>query len=839
MDGKPIRMNGRGILATWALALCSLVAVGQGSIEIDGTVRDKDTNRKLAGVQVEVLQAGQQYDAVETLGNGKYTLSLDHGSDYVLVFTMGDLSERRVEVNTSTIPEEFRERPFYLTVEMSLFEVPEGFDEGLLREPIGKVAFNAAQEKLDWDLDYTRRMQDRIKDALEDASPASGGGEAAASASTNRAYEEHMRKAEVEFGRGRWEQSLNWLERALEEVPGDARAESMMEEAAENLSRAEEEAERNAEYERLLREGKIQLKRKAYEDARAALQAASDLKPEESEPVELLAEIDAATGGADEDVAEEVVKEPEPDRGNDRADRAAELQREREMEAKRKEYERLIARADKSFDRQNYAEARDQYLEASAVLPDEVYPRTRAMEAEERIVDLTQSEEEVTESAPPSGPSAEDRDYEDRVREGDEAFDAEEWTTAKAAYEAALQIRPEERYPKNRLRRLEALMEDVPVDVELDVDTESLLEADAQQAEQERLAADRMAQEQADLLEAERLAAEEEEGRKRDQARAASDASRDRSQNYILALQNQKEDDAEAYYRNALEAEIWARAQSVEVVADRNEELHDLWTGNSHARRGAEWQDIQGQSSSRSAWVRASSRIREDRVAELDIRTEAQREQNLDVQARASALRRDRYIEVEDKTEWNRERLFDRTKRYATFVDSLDRMLRTYADFNRDLRRTSVDARMMNYDAIQRQARTHQQVGVGEEARRIDNWVDIKAAERNDSQSKRIQSGEAKLRAAGALREAQGKYSGAPLTSEDYKEVQAKEGIRKGVEERSYEEGNALIIERTVRVDNEVNVYRKTVAKHGVYYFKNNHSITRDIWILETFQISD
>ena len=65
------------------------------------------------------------------------------------------------------------------------------------------------------------------------------------------------------------------------------------------------------------------------------------------------------------------------------------------------------------------------------------------------------------------------------------------------------------------------------------------------------------------------------------------------------------------------------------------------------------------------------------------------------------------------------------------------------------------------------------------------------------------------------------------------------EGIRQGVEERSYEEGNALIIERTVRVDNEVNVYRKTVAKHGVYYFKNDRSITREIWVLETFEISD
>ena len=89
------------------------------------------------------------------------------------------------------------------------------------------------------------------------------------------------------------------------------------------------------------------------------------------------------------------------------------------------------------------------------------------------------------------------------------------------------------------------------------------------------------------------------------------------------------------------------------------------------------------------------------------------------------------------------------------------------------------------------------------------------------------------------MRDARGKYSGAPLTSEDYRDVKAKEGIREGVEERSYEEGNALIIERTVRVDNEVHVYRKTIAKHGVYYFKNNQSITKDIWILETFQIAD
>ena len=102
-------------LVLMGLILCAWTSLAQGSIEVDGTVRNKDTNQKLGGVTVEVLQNGGRYDAVRTNSSGKYNLSLDHGSDYVLVFTLDDLSERRVEVNTSTIPDEFRERPFYLT----------------------------------------------------------------------------------------------------------------------------------------------------------------------------------------------------------------------------------------------------------------------------------------------------------------------------------------------------------------------------------------------------------------------------------------------------------------------------------------------------------------------------------------------------------------------------------------------------------------------------------------------------------------------------------------------------------------------------------------------------
>ena len=831
------------LVCVMAMALSFPSLLGQGSIEVDGTVRDKDTNQKLSGVEVTVLQDGQPYDAVRTLGNGKYTLSLDHGADYQLVFTYEDLSVRSVEVNTSTIPEAFRERPFFLNVEMSLFEVPAGFDQSLLDEPIGKVSFDEAKEKLDWDLRYTRNMQDRIESALESASD-SGGAAADDAPATNRAYEEHMRKAEVEFGRGRYEQSINWLERALNEVPGDARAEAMMEEAVEKQAEAEEAAAIDADYERLLREGKIQLKRKEWEAARTALESAVELKPNEGEPRELLAEIPSSEP-EEETASDSGGEEEEEDRADAaaaRANRAAQAAADaaaKEEANRRKEYDRVIAKADKSFEKQNYAEAKALYLNAANLMPEEQYPVDRAEESDARIVDITQLDGEEEAQDRNDEASALDRAYEDKVREGDAAFDAEEWATAKAAYESAQEMKPMERYPKNRLRRIASLMEDTEVEGQLDVDTEAMLEASEADAARAAEEADLLAEEQAALLSAERDAAKEDEARRREEAKAASEASRDRSSNYILALQRASEDDAEAYYRNALDAEIRARAQSVELMAERTDELNALWTGNSHARRGSQWMTIQERTARQAEDEYDNARVRNDRIADLELRVQAQQEIAVDQVTRADALRRDRFISIERKITRNREMLIDRTQRYDTFVDSLDRLLRAYADFNRDVRMASIDARIMNYEAVQRKARTHDKVGEGEEARRIDNWIEIKETERTDEQAKRAAAGEAQLRSASARRKVNDLYSGEPLTADDYKAVKAKEGIRKGVEERSYEEGNALIVERTVRVGNEVNVYRKTVAKHGVYYFKNNQSITKDIWILETFEISD
>ena len=571
-----------------------LLLFAQNGIEVDGTVRDKDSNRKLAEVQVEVLRNGEPYDAVSTLSSGKYSLSLDHGADYELRFTFGDLSPRRVELQTSSIPEEFRERPFYLTVEMSMFEIPPGFDESLLDEPIGKVAFDPSKEQLSWDLPYTARMQSRIDDALEEASD--GGGEE----TSNKEYDEHMRKAEVEFGRERWAQSINWIDRALTALPGDARAESMLAEAQEKMAAAEEEAEARREYDAQMREGKMALRKEDWGTATGAFEAASALFPGEQEPRDLLAEIEAATAGsASEDdgideAYETAMAEGQAAFGQQKWDEAkaafekasdlkpaerapkdqlAEIRRLRksedaelaENERRLKQYEELIERADRNFDSQDFVRAKSLYDEASQVMPDEVYPRMRAAESESRIVPLGDDGAEEVADIPEDDGDALNREYEDQVRRGDEAFDAEDWASAEAAYSAALELRPDERYPKKQAAPLGLAMQtedDGPCGpVNLEMDRDALL------AENEA-----NAQALADAYRCHGVGASATHFGRRtarrsgvwsrakvEQQKAAAEAGRDRSRNYVLALQSVEEDDAEAYYRDALESEIRAR----------------------------------------------------------------------------------------------------------------------------------------------------------------------------------------------------------------------------------------------------------------------------------------
>ena len=109
----------------------------------------------------------------------------------------------------------------------------------------------------------------------------------------------------------------------------------------------------------------------------------------------------------------------------------------------------------------------------------------------------------------------------------------------------------------------------------------------------------------------------------------------------------------------------------------------------------------------------------------------------------------------------------------------------------------------MRFEDIERRAAQHRRVGEGEAIRRLGRWSDVQAVRerRPSGQSLCRWRGLHPLCCRPAARPRARRLEPPQTAAEDYREVPAKEGIRQGVEERSYEEGNALIIERTVRVE--------------------------------------
>jgi len=103
--------------------------------------------------------------------------------------------------------------------------------------------------------------------------------------------------------------------------------------------------------------------------------------------------------------------------------------KEAELQAK---YDDAIRKADLAFGQKNWEFAKQSYTEASNLKPQEAYPKTKLSDIEKNI--------------------QADTNYKNEIEKADKAFDAKDYKTAKTSYTAALQIKPAESHPKERIK---------------------------------------------------------------------------------------------------------------------------------------------------------------------------------------------------------------------------------------------------------------------------------------------------------------------------------------------------------------------------------------------------
>src|SRR5690606_3349351 len=128
-------------------------------------------------------------------------------------------------------------------------------------------------------------------------------------------------------------------------------------------------------------------------------------------------------------------------------------------------YDAAIARADRDFGNEAFDNAKNAYTEAQQAKPEENYPaeqiaridsiveeRARlAAEAEAEAARLTAEAEAVEQARLAAIQAEQDRQYAQAVSRGDSLFNRNEYEPSRTAYQSALQVKPDETYPQQRI----------------------------------------------------------------------------------------------------------------------------------------------------------------------------------------------------------------------------------------------------------------------------------------------------------------------------------------------------------------------------------------------------
>ena len=398
--------------------------------------------------------------------------------------------------------------------------------------------------------------------------------------------------------------------------------------------------------------------------------------------------------------------------------------------------------------------------------------------------------------------------YDNAMEDGERAEARGRWEDAYDEYEKALSFIPGDDKATAGMERAEAALN---ADVE----------AEAAALAEEQAAAQAAEQTEADARAAEEVAAQEAEAASRaaqEEVARAADAAERAEEAAARAEESRRQADAD---REAEEARVQARAEDAAAQEAAQQEMAADVEDAEDARlvRERAWEEEQAareaERLSRQQQAKSRAQNWSQRTSKTEDEAEAYYRQALQSERQAAAaevqVQKDEMTSQNDRWRAEAEGRAAQARRESSTLDNGIRRV------------SSKDVQ----DAYPGREPEHRQ----ERAAVLEEIEALKRAN-NALQSMRSEVGrnrglEAMLDLDMQVAASQEQGQELVLSSED-------RDIPQGVQETSYDIQNGLVIQRTVRIGDVVERYRKVVTKTGTYYFRGDKSITKDLWEMNT-----
>lgn len=717
---------------------------------------------------------------------------------------------------------------------------------------------------------------------------------------------------------------------------------------------AKKKAEIDAKYNKLVDEGNEMFRSEGYTGAREKFVEAGKVKPEEKYPKDRIAEIDAkladlkrleeeakkkqeleakyaaliqkADGEYDgkkltealKDYQDALVLKPGEQHPTERiaainsqldsdARAKAEAERlEREKAEKEKQYADAIARADKAFSADQLNDARTGYTDALSIKPGEKHPSDRIAEidrilkerADKEAADRLAAEKdaaerarlEAEERAKREGQEAVERQYREAIAAADLAFDADNFDVARERYTQAISIKPEEKYPKDRLQLIEDTMaqrlknksEAERLEAERLRAEEERKRREAEEAEAARLRAEEernkllsekelqerymalitdadgklgekayqearslYAQaldvkpgetypqakiEQIDKLLAELARKEEEERLAREREAAAKPIEKPTN----VRVDNATAEDAERFMREAREREEAEKLERIKKLKRDVSEREAADVDEAAGRREAGTEQKQNYEAGSAQLYSGNEQKRMTYAEMVAAQKEALAEAERQRAERSAAARDAAYASKVGTEQAASDKVAGWNDQHRSQIDNAAHKAEQYyvaeqerTEAHAQRRETEVQNTMnQQRAAADRQAKGKEMAGNNQQR------MDADKARNGSQESARLKAAEdARLAAKDQLN---GIEVNQAKDYRDYNPTKLATEYPQGVTEESLTEGNKVIIRRIVVQGNKADVYSKVIAKWGTNYFKNGQPISEAIWRNDT-----
>lgn len=419
------------------ILLWSGMLIAQNEIaHVFGQLKDQTTKKKLEGVTVQVFKDGMVFDSYNAGTSGKYDFKLPLGFTYDIKFSKGtEYLAKVIRIDTRNIPEEDRYGGFDMNVDGTLFPYRQGFNTDLLREPLAKASYNPSEDGLSFDFAYSEQKAKEIEaefKRLDDIEKDL--------AKLKADFEKFVKDGDQKMMEKKFADAVTNYRGALGIFPDDAGVKAKLADAQAKLDEENANKDIEARYKKLIEEGDALFEQKKYTDARTKFTQAKDLKNQAYEK-EMLHKIELAIAD-----------------GQNRGI-----------------YNALIDDADKKFTNKDFAVAIEKYKEASKLYPTESYPKDQILKAESALKDMLAYEAERLRI---------EKEYQDKLALAARSADEDKLEQAIMHYSAALDLKPAEQFPKDKIAELEALIADRKAQKELD-DANAAANAERERIEKE------------------------------------------------------------------------------------------------------------------------------------------------------------------------------------------------------------------------------------------------------------------------------------------------------------------------------------------------------------------